>query len=108
MDALSATAAGYRAVAVLSAAYPDQSVAHALAQLPHPLVIAFDPDNAGREGARRLAGLLAAELRPPANLDLGAGDLNDALTRSHDWSRQLADEVALARQQSRDLPSLSR
>lgn len=51
IDALSANAAGYRAVAVLSAAYPDREVALALARLPHPLVIAFDADRAGRAGA---------------------------------------------------------
>lgn len=109
IDALSAAAAGYRAVAVLSAGYPDRSVAHALSRLPHPLVIAFDPDAAGREGANRLAGLLAAELRPSVSLVLGHGDLNDTLIHAHDWNGQLADQVARAtRPQARDVPSLTR
>ena len=93
IDALSAAVAGYRAVAVLSAAYGDEAVAVALAKLPHPLVIAFDADEAGRAGADRLASLLEARQRPPVVLDLGAGDLNDAMRRSDDWPRELAAAV---------------
>ena len=93
IDALTAAAAGYRAVAVLSAAYPDRAVALALARLPHPLVIAFDADEAGRIGARRLAALLQARQRPSVLLDLGSGDLNDALGRSMDWGRELPSMV---------------
>lgn len=89
IDALSAAAAGYRAVAVLSAAYGDDGVAVALAKLPHPLVIAFDADDAGRAGADRLASLLDARLRPPMVLDLGAGDLNDFMRQSDDWPAEL-------------------
>ncbi|MGH9243525.1 MAG: toprim domain-containing protein [Acidimicrobiales bacterium] len=89
IDALSAAAGGYRAVAVLSAAYGDEAVAVALAKLPHPLVIAFDADDAGRAGAERLASLLDARQRPPLVLDLGSGDLNDAMRRSDDWPGQL-------------------
>lgn len=110
IDALSATTAGYRAVAVLSAGYPDRSVAHALSRLPHPLVIAFDPDDAGREGASRLARLLDAELRSSAILDLGRGDLNDALRQAQDWRRDLPARVeqAAAPTRGRELPSLTR
>lgn len=93
IDALSAAAAGYRAVAVLSATYGDETVAVALTKLPHPLVIAFDADEAGRAGANRLAGLLDARQRPPVVLDLGSGDLNDTMRCSDDWSRQLARTV---------------
>jgi len=93
IDGLSAAAAGYRAVAVLSAGYPDQSVAHALSRLPHPLAIAFDPDDAGRAGAGRLAHLLDAEFRPASVLDLGDGDLNDALRQSPDWTVELPELV---------------
>jgi hypothetical protein len=89
IDALSAAAAGYRAVAVLSAAYGDEAVAVALAKLPHPLIIAFDADDAGRIGADRLASLLEARQRPPVVLHLGNGDLNDAMLRSNDWPAQL-------------------
>lgn len=89
IDALSAAAAGYRAVAVLSAAYSDDAVAVTLAKLPHPLVIAFDADDAGRAGADRLGSLLEARQRPPVVLDLGAGDLNDAMRRADDWPTQM-------------------
>lgn len=93
IDALSAAAAGYRAVAVLSAAYGDEAVAVALAKLPHPLVIAFDADDAGRAGADRLASLLEARQRPPVVLDLGDGDLNDAMRRSNGWPAELHASV---------------
>ena len=93
IDALSAAAAGYRAVAVLSAAYGDEAVAVALAKLPHPLVIAFDADDAGRTGADRLASLLEARQRPPVVLDLGAGDLNDAMCYSDDWPMRMHHAV---------------
>lgn len=93
IDALSAAAAGYRSVAVLSASYGDEAVAVALAKLPHPLVLAFDADAAGRAGADRLAGLLEARQRPPVLLDLGSGDLNDAMRHSDDWSIRLPRAV---------------
>jgi hypothetical protein len=93
IDALSAAAGGYRAVALLSATYGDEAVALALSRLPHPLVLALDADDAGRTGAQRLAALLEARQRPPAILDLGAGDLNDAMRRIADWPAQLASVV---------------
>ncbi|HTN99818.1 MAG TPA: toprim domain-containing protein [Microthrixaceae bacterium] len=93
IDALSAAAAGYRAVAVLSATYGDEAVAVSLARLPHPLIIAFDADNAGRTGADHLVSLLEARQRPPVVLDLGRGDLNDALRHSDDWPRQMERAV---------------
>lgn len=96
IDALSAAAAGYRSVAVLSATYNDDAVATALAKLPHPLVIAFDADDAGRAGAQRLASLLEARQRPPLVVDLGHGDLNDAMRRSDDWPKLMARSVDLA------------
>lgn len=104
IDALSAASAGYRAVAVLSAGYPDRTVAHALSRLPHPLVIAFDPDDAGRHGADRLAHLLGAELRPAAVLDLEHGDINDALRHARDWGHELPDRV----HQATSSPALGR
>jgi len=93
IDGLSAAAAGYRAVAVLSATCGDEAVAVALAKLPHPLVIAFDPDDAGRAGADRLASLLEARQRPPVVLDLGVGDLNDGMRGSSDWPTQMQQFV---------------
>ena len=96
IDALSAAAAGYRAVGVLSAAYGDEAVAVALAKLPYPLVLALDADDAGRSGAQRLASFLAARQRPAALVDLGNGDLNDAMRRCNDWPQQMATIVAAA------------
>lgn len=89
IDALSAATAGYRAAAVLSAAYPDQAIAHELSRLPEPLVIAFDQDEAGRSAAQRLTALLGAEHRHPVNLALPASDLNDALLRSSNWTKEM-------------------
>jgi hypothetical protein len=89
IDALSAAAAGYRAAAVLSAAYPDRAIAHELSRLPEPLVIAFDQDDAGRNAARRLTALLDAHQRHSVDLRLPANDLNDALVRSGCWPKEL-------------------
>ena len=101
IDALAAAAAGYRAVGVLSAAYGDEAVATVLAKLPHPLVIAFDADAAGRAGADRLASLLETRQRPPVVLDLGSGDLNDTMRGAVDWPQQMAERVEhAAKQQS--------
>ena len=110
IDALSANAAGYRAIAVLSAGYPDRSVAHALSRLPHPLVVAFDADEAGRAGAQRLVELLRAESRPPTILSFDGGDLNDSLRRSSDWHVELPDRVrhAQASCATRASPSIAR
>jgi hypothetical protein len=110
VDALSVAAAGYRAVAVLSAGYPDRAVAYALSRLPKPLVIAFDPDDAGRAGAAQLAALLAAEHRPAAVIALRHGDLNDTLLRARDWPAKLAEYVheAVGRSRGRDGLTISR
>lgn len=96
IDALSAAAAGYRSVAVLSATYSDEAVAVALAKLPRPLVLAFDADDAGRAGANRLEALLVARHRPPLVLDLGRGDLNDMTRRAGDWPSQMQRMVESA------------
>lgn len=96
IDALSAAAAGYRAVGVLSATYGDEAVAVALARLPEPLVLALDADDAGRAATARLSALLQARDRNPVQLDLGTGDLNDAMRRSDDWSARLEAAVECA------------
>jgi len=93
IDALSAASAGFRSVAVLSAAYPDQAIAHELSRLPEPLVIAFDQDDAGRAAAQRLTALLDAHQRQPVSLVLPPGDLNDALVHSSNWPKELALRV---------------
>ena len=81
-----------------SDAYGDEAVATSLAKLPHPLVIAFDTDEAGRAGAHRLASLLDARQRPPVVIDLERGDLNDTMRRANDWPDQMARTVAHAMQ----------
>lgn len=95
IDALSANAAGYRAAAVLSATLPDPAVAVVLAGLNGRLVVAFDPDDAGRRGANRMLDLLDAHRRPAATLPLDA-DLNATLIRSQDWPTELAARVQAA------------
>ncbi len=93
IDALSAAAAGFRAVGVLSAAYGDASIAAELANLPHPLVLAFDADDAGRLAAGHLAGLLRDCGRQPVVLDIEAGDLNDSARQNCDWPSALRSRV---------------
>lgn len=78
LDALSASAAGYKSAAVLGAGLPDERMALRLAELRVPLVVAFDADEAGESGACRLMSLIGAHdrtatrLRPPEV----HGDLN--------------------------------
>jgi hypothetical protein len=97
LDALSAATAGYRTVAILSAAYPDQAIAHHLSRLPAPLVIAFDNDTAGTNAATHLANLLHAQGRPTPQLTLPVGhDLNDLHRASADWPDELAHNITNA------------
>lgn len=84
----SAAAAGFRAAAVLSAAYPDQAIAHELSRLPEALVIPFDQDEADQAAAQRLTSLLDAKQRHPVNLTLPADDLADELLRSSNWPKE--------------------
>jgi hypothetical protein len=97
IDALTAASAGFRAVAILGAGYPDGLVAEHLARLTGPIILAFDPDPAGNLGSDRLASLLAARQRPARRLPTGAGDLNDQRTATDgDWPRRLDELVAAA------------
>jgi hypothetical protein len=93
IDALSATAGGYRAASVLSANYADPATAIALARRAGQLVVAFDPDPAGRAGAERLVRLLNAHHRRPGVMVLAGGDLNDRLVKAQDWPVELAGRV---------------
>jgi DNA primase len=107
IDALSAAAAGYRSAAILGAGYPDPATAAAIAQLPWPLVVAFDPDPAGTAGAERLALLLEARHRRPTLLHLERGDLNDHLIRHGPrWPHALATAITQTRHLER--PGLTR
>ncbi len=72
IDALSAAAGGYRAAAVLSASYADPGAAATLVRRPEPLVVAFDPDPAGRAGAERLVRFLSAQRPAPGAGSAGA------------------------------------
>ena len=83
-------------MAILRASYGDEAVAVALAKLPHQLVIAFDADDAGRAGAARLEALLVARQRPPVVVDLGRGDLNNAMCQSDDWPTEMRRTVDAA------------
>jgi DNA primase len=96
IDALSAAAGGYRSAAVLGASYGDPAAAAALARLPGQLVVAFDPDPAGRAGSERLVQLLNAQHRRPGVLVLARGDLNENLAQAHDWPVELAGRVQQA------------
>ena len=93
IDALSAAVAGFRSVAVLSAAYPDQTVALGLSRLPEPLVLALDGDDAGRAAAQRIEALLHSHLCAARNVPLPGGDLNDVLLLSSNWPTELALRV---------------
>ena len=93
IDESSATAAGFRSAAILSAAYPDQAIAHELSRLLDPLVVAFDQDDAGRAAEHRLTALLEAQQRRPANLAIPANDLNEALVSSSNWPKELEFRV---------------
>lgn len=107
IDALSAAAGGYRSAAVLSASYADPAAAIALAHLPGQLVVAFDPDPAGRAGSERLVALLKAQNRRPGVLVLARGDLNEHLARAQDWPVELAGRVQHATHAPGRLPSRS-
>jgi DNA primase len=105
IDALSAAAGGYRAAAVLSASYGDPAAAAALARLSGQLVVAFDPDPAGRAGSERLVRLLVAQHRRPGVLVLTRGDLNENLVRAQDWPAELAGRVQHATHRPGLMPS---
>lgn len=98
-DALVAAQAGYRAVAVLGAGVPDERVAAALVERfpTERLVVAFDADAPGQDGAERLQELLgergAGQRVARLEVPVSAGDLNG-------WQQQagasFGDELAQA------------
>lgn len=100
VDALSATAAGYTAAAVLGVGLVHNPVtATLLARIPAPLVLAFDPDPAGDRGIRRLPELLATHGRATRTLALAGGDLNDHHRHAGvRWPEVLTEHVQLAAQ----------
>lgn len=98
IDALSAAAAGYAAVAVLGAGLADEVLAERLRQLPGRLVVAFDGDLAGAAGAKRLCALMAERGRDADRLHVPAalGDLNAWLLAMPDWPSVLGQAVRSA------------
>jgi DNA primase len=89
-DALTVAAVGYPALAVLGAGLPDAPLARRVAQLARGerIVVAFDADDRGQHGARRLRDLLTGLTRGPVgDLQPPGGDLND-------WSRHASTRFA--------------
>ena len=101
-DALTATQAGFHAVALLGAQAPDEAVAARIANHARTrgldVVLACDPDEAGQRAAQLLErllnreGLQADRLLPPADLDLNAWALTDP-----DWADNLRGASARPR-----------
>ncbi|HVM14013.1 MAG TPA: toprim domain-containing protein [Egibacteraceae bacterium] len=105
IDALSANAAGLRSAAVIGAAltrggagYRTGLVADRLARLGGPVIIAFDADQPGQEGAQalrdslRARGTRATYLHVPSDRN----DLNAWMITSPDWDRTLKLAVRTA------------
>ena len=99
IDALSAAAAGFPAVAVLGAGVvADERIAERLARMPGPLVVAFDADPAGQAAAAHLCDQLRGRGCAPARLHVpaAAGDLNAWMVASPDWAATLTRAVRAA------------
>ena len=88
-DAYTAATAGFEAVAVLGATYPDERIARRLTGLVagRSVVIAFDNDPAGNSGSKRLGELLASHhvIAEHARLPEGC-DLNALSVREPAWT----------------------
>ena len=103
LDALSANAAGFKAAAVLGAALVGDGstersgslVAHRLARLNSPLVLAFDADESGVRATEVLKGFLrerrvhVASIHVPANTK----DLNAWMLSSRNWALAFTSAV---------------
>lgn len=100
-DALTAAQAGYRAVGLLGAHTPDDTVAARIANhatnRDAALVIIADPDPAGRRLTDTLAPLLAARGHKPAVITPPDGqDLNAWGLATPDWHHTLQTVDATA------------
>jgi DNA primase len=97
-DALTATQAGYRSVAVLGANSPDATVAARLANhavnLHLDVALVCDPDSAGRQVAATLTRLLADRGSHPIVVTPPAGDLNVWALAEPAWATVLDDQLA--------------
>lgn len=98
IDALSAAAAGYAAVAVLGAGLADEALAERLGQQHSRIVVAFDGDVAGTSGAERLCSFLAERECHTHRLHIppAVGDLNGWMLGSQDWPSVLGQAVRSA------------
>ena len=84
IDALTVTALGHQAVAVLGVAHVSAELARTIGACPEDLIIAFDNDPAGRLAHARLAELLAQNGRQVRCWDLEPGhDLNSSIRTRH-------------------------
>ncbi|HUP69681.1 MAG TPA: toprim domain-containing protein [Acidimicrobiales bacterium] len=116
LDALSANAAGFRAAAVLGAALVGGDgcvggrVVERLTRCEAPMILAFDADPAGEQGATLLQralrerGTFVARVHVPIEVN----DLNGWMVRSRDWQRTLGLAVRTAVTASRPARSLAR
>jgi hypothetical protein len=97
-DALTATQAGYRSVAVLGANSPDAAVAARLANhavnLYLDVALVCDPDSAGRQVAATLTRLLADHGIHPTVVTPPVGDLNAWALTDPAWATVLDDHLA--------------
>ncbi|MFP5377867.1 MAG: bifunctional DNA primase/polymerase [Acidimicrobiia bacterium] len=91
VDALSASAGGYRAAAVQSGA--DRAMVAALLRLGAPLVLAVEEGSGAAEDLGD--GLVAAGARVARLVPPGPG-LNAQMLGSHDWPRELAGALRCA------------
>lgn len=97
-DAYTAAGAGFAAVGVLGAGYPDATVAdrirHAVSK-KHGALVVFDADAAGRAGAARLVALLEQRHVPATSVSPPAGDLNEWARTDPTWSTTLRTRLTV-------------
>ena len=108
-DGLSAAAGGYPAAVILAARYADDDVADRLANLGVPLLIAFDPDQAGQHGSAQLAQLLRHRHRttPTLHVTPRTDDLNAWLLTTDRWPAVLQAAVLSAMPPAASKPALA-
>ena len=95
-DGLALSELGYASAAVLGATYPDERVADSITtgRADRQVIIAFDGDRAGVEGAQHLAALLDARGVPAVQVKLPTGrDLNSMLVDDPQWIANALDKA---------------
>lgn len=107
LDALSATAAGYRSAALLGASMPDPArgnhaadqITDALLEPGGRIILALDDDDAGHRASERLGALLNARTNQEAvrlTLPPRTNDLNDWMRSANDWPQTLEGALRTA------------